>query len=377
MIRRNRLALCFLLGMSLFCSCHVVRFFIYNFADIRDYKKFPKIAISKQGQPFVFTAKDDKDSVKLPATITVKKREYSFQPFLDKTKTVAFIVIRNDTVLYQYYGQGYTESSIVPSFSMAKSFVSMLLGIAIDEGAIKDVHEPITKYLPELTAPGFEKITIEDLLNMRSGIRFNEGYLNPFGDVAKYYYGVNLNKYITKLKTETAPDQGFKYKSVNSQLLAMIVERAVHKHLADYMEEKVWRYLGAEYDASWSIDSKKDSEVKGFCCFNARARDFAKIGRLYLHNGNWNGKQIISEKWVKKSLDAKNKNGGFYSYQWWHTLDRNANGSAAISGDFFADGLLDQFIYVYPEKNIVIVRLGKKEGLHAWPALMKEIARAN
>ncbi len=367
----------FLSGMSLLSSCHVARFFIYNFADIRDYKKFPKVNIDRQGQPFLFTTKDERDSVKLPFRITVKKKEYSFRPFLEKTKTVAFIVIRNDTMLYQYYGQGYQESSIVPSFSMAKSFVSMLLGIAIDEGAIKDVHEPITKYLPELRGPGFYKITIEDLLNMRSGIRFNEGYLNPFGDVAKYYYGVNLSKYITKLKIETEPDEAFKYKSVNSQLLAMIVERAVHKPLAEYMEDKVWRHLGAEYNASWSIDSKKDSEVKGFCCFNARARDFGKIGRLYLRNGNWNGKQIVSEKWVKQSLDLKGKKNTFYSYQWWHTLDRDENKKVKPANDFYADGLLGQFIYVYPEKNIVIVRLGKKEGIHGWPTLMKEIARAN
>ena len=250
MIGRNLTLWILLFGTSLFCSCHVARFFIYNFADIRDYKKFPKIDIDKQGQPFLFTTKDEHDSVKLPSKVTIKKKEYGFGQYLDKTKTVAFLVIRNDTMLYQYYGQGYQESSIVPSFSMAKSFVSILLGIAIDEGAIKDVHEPITKYLPELRGPGFYKITIEDLLNMRSGIRFNEGYLNPFGDVAKYYYGVNLSKYITKLKIETAPDEAFKYKSVNSQLLAMIVERAVHKPLAAYMEDKVWRHLGAEYDAS-------------------------------------------------------------------------------------------------------------------------------
>ena len=209
MIARSFRFWIFLFGMSVVCSCHVARFFIYNFADIRDYKKFPKVDINKQGKPFLFSNKDERDSVKLPSRITVKKTEYSFRPFLDKTKTVAFIVIRNDTVLYQYYGQGYKESSIVPSFSMAKSFVSMLLGIAIEEGAIKDVHEPITKYLPELNTPGFEKITIEDLLNMRSGIRFNEGYLNPFGDVAKYYYGVNLSKYIKQLKIETGPDQAF------------------------------------------------------------------------------------------------------------------------------------------------------------------------
>ena len=376
-MRKAQLYICLFIGISIFYSCHVARFFVYNFADIRDYKKFPKVDIKKQGQPFLFSVHDSKDSVKIPLTVNVKKKQYDFNGFLKKTKSVAFMIIRNDTVLYQYYGQGYTESSIVPSFSMAKSFVSLLVGIAIDEGAIKDVHEPITKYLPELTRPGFEKITIEDLLNMRSGIKFNEGYLNPFGDVAKYYYGLNLKKYIRQLKIEDEPDSNFKYKSVNTQLLGMIVERAVHRSLADYMEEKVWRYIGAEYDASWSIDSRKDSEVKAFCCFNARTRDFAKIGRLYLNNGNWNGRQIVSENWVKRSLDLKGKKNKFYSYQWWHTLDLNNDNTVTPANDFFADGLLGQFIYVYPEKNIIIVRLGKKDGIRQWPALMKAIARVN
>ena len=363
--------------MSLFCSCHVGRFFVYNFADIRDYKKFPKIDIRKEDQPFLFKTKDGHDSVRIPTSVTVKRKEYDFRQFLDKTKTVAFLVIRNDTALYQYYGQGYEESSIVPSFSMAKSFVSMLLGIAIDEGAIKNVQEPITKYLPELTSPGLEKVTIGDLLSMRSGIRFDESYFNPFGDVAKYYYGSNLKKYITKLRMKDEPDKTFNYTSVNSQLLTMIVERAVHKSLAAYMEDKVWRHIGAEYDASWSVDSRKNKEIKGFCCFNARAKDFAKIGRLYLNKGNWNGRQIVSEKWVKQSLDLTGRKDAFYSYQWWHTLDADGNNKAKDANDFFANGLLGQYIYVYPEKNIIIVRLGKKEGPGSWPALMKAIARAN
>ena len=360
-----------LIIVSLFSSCHVVRFFIWNFADIHDYKKFPKTEMPEKGQPFVFFTADKNAKARLPSQVKVKHKKYDFHGFLEKTKTVAFIVIRNDTVLSEEYLKGYSQSSIVPSFSMSKSFVSMLLGIAIDEGAIKDVHEPITKYLPQLTNPGFDKITIENLLDMQSGIKFNEGYINPFGDVAKFYYGVNLKKYITKLKIDIEPGKDFEYRSVNTQLLGMIVERAVHKSLADYMEEKVWRYIGPEYDASWSVDSRRDNEIKAFCCFNARPRDFAKIGRLYLQNGNWNGQQVVPESWVKKSLAVSmDKNDGIYSYQWWHT-------QGGKSPDFFAQGLLGQFIYVYPEKHIIIVRLGKKEGMDAWPYLMRQIAEAN
>ena len=375
----SRLLICvFLLaGISSLYSCHVVRFFVYNFADIRDYKKFHKDDIKKEGAAFIFSPKAANDSVKVPREVSVKKKKYDFKSFLKKTKSVAFVVIRNDTVLYQDYEHGYTEASIVPSFSMAKSFVSLLLGIAIDEGAVHSVNDKILTYLPELKAPGFERVTIKDLLNMESGIKYNEGYFNPFGDVAKYYYGTNIKKYVKQLKIAHAPEQGFEYKSVNTQLLGMIIEQAVHKSLADYMEEKVWRYIGAEYDASWSIDSKKDKEIKAFCCFNARPKDFAKLGRLYLNKGKWNGRQIVSEDWVNQSLNTEDKKDNFYSYQWWHTRDLNKDNKAVPANDFFADGFLGQYVYVYPEKHIIIVRLGKKEGFSGWPTLMKMIARAN
>ena len=137
--------------------------------------------------------------------------------FLKKTKTVAFLIIRSDTLLYEQYSGGYSMSSMVPSFSKAKSFVSMLMGIAIGEGYINNVNKSITNYLPELTDSGFRKITIRNLLNLRSGIGFNEGYLNPFADVAKYYYGVNPGKYITKPRVSNNPDKKFKYRSVNTQ----------------------------------------------------------------------------------------------------------------------------------------------------------------
>ncbi len=349
-------------------SCHVGRFFVWNFADLHDNRKFKQTVMSKVGQPFVFSPVTADVKVKLPKTIKVKKHQYTFDELLKKTGTVAFLVIRNDSLLYEQYLNGYERSSPVPSFSAAKSFTSMLVGIAIDEGAIGSVHDPITKYLPELKRKGFEKITIENLLDMQSGIRSSESYINPFGGVAKYYYGRNLVKYTRHLKIETEPGGDFKYKSVNSQLLGFIVERATHKRLPDYMEEKIWQYIGAEYDAGWSVDSRKHKEAKAFCCFNARAVDFAKLGRLYLKKGNWNGRQIVSESWVKQSLDISgNKNGGEYSYQWWH----------GWANDFMAQGHLGQYIYVCPEKNIIIVRLGKKYGMDSWAGLLRGIAQAN
>jgi CubicO group peptidase (beta-lactamase class C family) len=345
----------------------VGRFFIYNFADIRDYKKFPKHDIAKGETSYHFIGGAAPGSVKLPKSVSIKKKAYDFERFLNKSNTVAFLVIRNDSLLYEQYLDGYNKSSIVPSFSVAKSFTSILMGIAIKEGYITSVDDPVTKYLPELKENGFDQVTIEWLLDMRSGVKFNEGYYNPFGDVAKYYYGRKIKKYVRKLKLAKEPGREFDYKSVNTQLLGMIIERATKMSLSQYMQEKVWRHIGAEYDASWSIDSRKDDQVKAFCCFNARAVDYAKVGRLYLNNGNWNGEQVVPAAWVRQSLNVSSgKNGSIYSYQWWHN----------DAQDFMAEGILGQFVYVYPAKNIIIVRLGS-DGYGAWSALLRAIAEKN
>lgn len=392
-----------LLPLCLLSSCHVGRFFIWNFADAKDYKKFPSRTIEKPAKSFQFVdAPADTNTLRMPRSITIKDKKYNFEEAMEATGTLAYIVIRNDSILYERYFDKYEESSIVPSFSVAKSFVSALMGIAIDEGYIKSVDEPITNYLTYLDKEKFGNITIEHVLNMRSGIAFDEGYFNPFGDVAKYYYGKNLKKYINKQDIERAPDESFQYISLNTQILSLIVEKATGKTIDAYLEEKIWQPLGMEYDATWSIDSKKNGTVKAFCCINARARDFAKFGRLYLNNGNWNGKQIVPEDWVRRSTTfEENLNNFTYSYQWWHTVDytlmtdttqinglhrmtnrENEQGEvvehmAQPSGDFYAEGILGQFVYVYPEKNMIIVRLGKKYGGMGWPRLAKIIARAN
>ncbi len=388
----------FLLPLILLSSCHVGRFFIWNTADVKDYKKFAARTIEKPIEPFRFVEAIGTDALKLPKEITIKNQSYTFEQALEKSGTLAYLVIRNDSILYERYFDKYDAASIVPSFSVAKSFVSALVGIAIDEGCIKSVHDPITLYLNNLDGVKFGAITIEHLLNMRSGIQFNEGYFNPFGDVAKYYYGKNLKNYVARQDIRQAPDQAFEYISVNTQLLAMIVEQATGRPLDALLQEKIWQPLGMEYDATWSIDSRKNGTIKAFCCLNARARDFAKFGRLYLNNGTWNGQQIISEDWVRRSTVMNSEVNNFiYMYQWWHTVDtqpladstyvnglhrinNNADGTKYLvqpAPDYYAEGILGQFIYLYPDKNIIIVRLGKKEGPLPWATLAKAIARNN
>lgn len=394
----KRIFLLFLLGASL-TGCHVGRFVVYNFSGINDYKKFPEAEVAKGEETFAFVpATDEANSLNLPEWWPIKDKRYDFAEAMEKSKTVAFIVIRNDSILYEEYFNGYDRESIVTSFSVVKSFVSALMGIAIEEGYVDSVDDPITKYLDYLEDPAFAKITIEHALNMESGIDFNESYYSPFSDAAKFYYGRQLEKYLTKLEVARPPGESFQYRSVNTVLLAQIIEKATGMPLNEYMTTRLWEKLDPEYPASLSMD-KKDGIAKAFAGLNARAIDFAKFGRLFLNEGKWQGEQIVPVDWVRKSgqLDA-GKDFHQYSYQWWkpryyqsysdtvtytepyRIVDSSSgNGKLVVKPvDYYsAVGHLGQYIAVVPEKNIVAVRFGKKEGNLDWYQLMQWIAANN
>lgn len=355
------------LAVTAMNSCKVGRFVIYNFADINDHKKFPARTIENGTTQFHF-AKAEKG--RAPKDLTVKEKNYPFDVYLEENNTVAFLIIQNDSVQYENYWGKYDKESVVPSFSMAKSITSILIGCAIDDKLIESLKEPVTNYVPELKENGFDEVTIEHLLQMTSGLKFNESYFNPFGDAATFYYGRNLRRAINKMKLEVAPGEKFDYVSGNTQLLGLVLERALKdKTLSDYLEEKVWKPLEMEFDASWSLDKEKNGMEKTFCCINARARDYAKIGRLYSKKGNWNGVQIVSEDWVRQStkIDTTNASAWYYQYQWW---------LPTRTGDFMAQGILGQYIYVHPEKNLVIVRLGKNSGNADWWEILASLGKA-
>jgi CubicO group peptidase (beta-lactamase class C family) len=363
MLRGIRLGFWVITASMLLTSCQLSRFVVYNFADIKDHKKFQSRALTADSLHYNFQTtnlgKFPKDLNGIP-----------FDKYLDDNNTVAFLIIKNDTIQYEKYFKGYDQQSIVPSFSMAKSVTSILIGCAVDEGLIESVEEPITKYIPELKKNGFDKVTIKHVLQMTSGIDFNESYVNPFGDAASFYYGLNLRKMIGKMKLKTEAGKQFEYVSGNTQLLGLVLERALKgKTVTSYLQEKIWTPLGMEYDASWSIDRKKNGLEKTFCCLNARARDFAKIGRLYKNKGNWNGKQVVSQKWVEEStkLDTTDGSVSYYQYQWWLPTPNE---------DFVAEGILGQFVYVNPSKDLIIVRLGKKEGKANWWTIFTSLAKA-
>lgn len=353
-----------LTAIFLLSGCKVGRFFYRNYADIKDYKFFPYRSAQPAPQPFQF--KEVADLSALGDRIKIRQTRGivgTLNQVLDQNKTVACLIIRNDSIIYEKYFEKYDADDYVTSFSIAKSVTNTLIGIAEQEGKIKNLQQPITDFIPELKAqdPNFEKIQIHHLMNMTSGLRLNEQYLNPFSEGTKIYYGTELRKYLLKLKTEHAPGIKFRYNSYNTELLGLILERATGQTVATYLEKKLWQPLGCEGDARWSLDRKNTGKQipieKTYCCLNARARDFARFGRLYLRYGNWDGNQILPRKWFEYVYSNDTTQGKMWDYTY-HWLTWSAAHKFYVS-----PGLYQQFIGVLPEQNTMIVHFSKRNGL--------------
>lgn len=310
--------------------------------------------------------------------------------------TVALLVARRGQLVHERYFNGYGPDSITTSFSMAKSVVAVLLGIAIDEGRIAGVDDPITRYLPELRRndPRFDRISLRHLLSMRSGIAFDEGYRTPFTEAALFYLDGDLAAQVARLRIEGEPDQGYAYKSGDTQLLAMALERAVGQPLARYAELKLWQPMGAQHDASWSLDSAARGQARAFCCLNARAVDYLRFGQMVLNGGEWNGRRIVSAAWLQRSTaaqsglpgasDAARRNlehagrpyAAFYGWQW---RRRPLPGTTPEQPGamIYAQGLHGQILLIDPETQTVALRLGQRSGMRHWPAWLDELVRLN
>lgn len=286
-----------------------------------------------------------------------QKPDTTLQNALERFQSVAFLVVKNDSIKYEHYWDNYSEKSLSNSFSVAKSIISILIGIAVDEGKIRSIDQPVSEYLPEFKEGDKAKITIRHLLTMSSGLSFMESYSTPVNETTEAYYGKDLRKLIKRLRVIEEPGTVYRYKSGDTQVLEMILKKATGMDVSDYASSRLWSPIGAEHDAKWSIDRIKGDE-KAYCCFYSNARDFARIGRLYMNDGKWDSTQIVSASYVKESLrphGLKDKNGNgtdYYGFQWWllnhHNLDI-----------FYARGLLGQYIVVIPAKKMIIVRLGK------------------
>lgn len=350
---------------------YVFRVLRWGTSDVYDYQKFPERRINKAEDEFQFI--EQLNHPQIEEIFISHPGIDDMETFIQETSTQALIVVADDTLLYENYGEGFERDSIVTSFSAAKSFGSTLIGVAIDQGYIGSVKDPITMYLPELADRDarFEQITIHDLLIMSSGIRYEEfPFLN--GDDALTYYYPDLRQLaLTNTEIIDPPGEYFLYNNYHPLLIGIILERATGQHVAEFFEENIWQHIGTEYPASWSLDEAGFEKMESG--INARAIDFSKFGRLFLNRGQWNGEQIISEDWITAStLDQGHPDeyydtsfgpeirdaaeGGYYQYMW-YGLEREGGGN-----DFYAAGRYGQIIYVSPRANLVIVRNGETYG---------------
>ncbi|MEO6818627.1 MAG: serine hydrolase, partial [Ginsengibacter sp.] len=260
-----------LLFLSFFlASCKIIRPLEYNIPKENNSNLFPRRIIKKGNSTFHFI--NDNGKNKLGELIKVDDHYIdasgvALDSMVKLHNTISFMIVRNDSILYEYYAPKYNDSTTVSSFSVAKTFVSTLIGIAIQEGKIKSVHEPITDFIPEFTDKRFSQITIENLLKHTSGIHFSKKIYNPNSDNAQFYYTTTLREKMMESNIEEAPGLHFNYSSENYQLLGLILERATHQTISHYLQEKLWMPLGMEHDAFWNTDNKSDSAIeKAFCC---------------------------------------------------------------------------------------------------------------
>jgi hypothetical protein len=295
--------------------------------------------------------------IKLPESFQYEGNELNTQKFLEDSWTTGFLVIQNDSLAYENYFLGNTESTQNISWSMAKSVISALMGIAIEEGDIKSIEENVEVYVPELKGTAYEGVRIKDVLQMSTGVKFNEDYDDFFSDINRWGRGFAMGNsqdaFAASLERELEPGKVCHYVSINTHVLGMILKRASGKTITEYMQEKLYNPLGMEYNGYWLLDGENMEMVLGG--LNLTLRDYGKLGSLFLNEGFMNGKQIVPKNWVKAStipdgLHVQPGEGVLgYGYQWWIPKSN--------SGEYMAMGVYGQYIYVNPSTKTVIVKL--------------------
>lgn len=283
---------------------------------------------------------------------TVNHKTYTLDDYLNQGDVLGFIVLKDNQIVFEKYLHDSKPDDRFLSMSVSKSVVSVLVGVARDEGKIHSVDDPVIQYLPELKNSGYKDATIKNVLQMASGVNFNEDYLDPKADVHRTLFdiirgGEPFLAIEEAVKPERQPGTAFHYQSINTQVLAEILNKATGTPLNKYAEEKLWKKIGTQSDAFF-YESKNQPEICAFGCFNANLRDYARFGLMAMNYGELGGTRVVSDAWMHESTTAPAFNPG-YGYQWW--LNANSPDHA-----FRAVGIYGQTIYVNPAKHVVIAQ---------------------
>ena len=317
----------------------------YTTAYLEDYKEFDN-AVVENGTPQTWPNHKYYNSVE--ETETLKNIN-------NQNGTIAYVIIKNDSIWFENYYDGFNQNSQSNSFSMAKSYVSAMLGKAIMDGYIKSLDQPVCDFIPEFCEGKAGKMTVGDLSSMASGTNWDERYYSPFSITTRAYFDDDLTKVMTGLKVVRDPGTAYKYASGDTQMLAIVLERATGKKLYQYLSESFWKPLGSENSTLWQVDSEDHDLVKAYCCIASNAKDFARLGKLYKDYGKWNGKQLLDSSFIAKSVTPRFVESPEYGYGWWlkNVGDKHF---------FMMRGHLGQYVIVEPNDNVIIVRLGHSKG---------------
>jgi CubicO group peptidase (beta-lactamase class C family) len=350
-------------------SSTIARAMTWFDADVGDQHRFPSRSIPAGGEasPLPVGREIGLDDLDVTGAAT-------FDGFLRAKDTLAFVVVHEDRLVYERYFGGSDRRTLQTSFSVAKSFVSTLIGIAIEEGSIGGVDDSVTEYVPELLDRDrrFARITLRDLMTMSSGMRYEEPAIPvPWGDDVTTYYGVDLRDAALNDTEIVGPPRGeWHYNNYNPLLLGMVLERATGMSVSEYLSTRLWQPLGAESDASWSLDSERSGFEKMESGLNATPVDYARFGLLFLHGGVWNGARIVPEEWVRTATaaDTTTDPAEHYQFYWWIDTER--------PGRFYALGNLGQYVYVAPDVGVVIVRNAREWGVdnETWLVTFRHVA---
>ena len=289
---------------------------------------------------------------------TKKQLDAVDEVFMEQTQTASFLVFKGNELIFEKYWGDHGANTVSNSFSAAKTFVALLVGVAVKEGKIKSLDDAVGNYLPEFNSAGKEKITIRHLLIMSSGLDWEESGKNPLSENAESYFGTDLYGLVTRQKAIETPGKRFNYQSGNSQLLGFIIEKATKTDLSKYAYDKIWSKIGTEHDAYWSLDKENGAE-KAFCCLYGTSRDFGRLGKLIAQNGAWEGNEIIPawymEEMVKNpkmTTEEGVPNLRYGLHIWTYYGGKNPV--------YYCRGILGQYILSIPAEELVIVRTGSK-----------------
>ncbi len=329
---------------------------------------FEKTEVQKAATPFKYP---QTTNIELPTSFTANGQNFNTLNYLDSSYTQGFLVIQNDTIVYENYWRGMKEDTRHISWSMAKSVVSALLGIAKGEGKFGSLEKTVDEYLPQFKGTGYEGVSVKDVLQMSSGVKFNEDYADPNSDIQRWFktfaLGESQDAFAQTLVNERPPGTYNHYVSINTHVLGMLLVQATGKPIAQYFKEKLWEPLGAEHNAYWLIDEEGMEMALGG--LNATLRDYGKVGSLFLHKGKWGEQQLVPASWVaesqsmdKEHLQPQSKNSLHpdvgYGYQWWIPNGKD--------GELWARGVFNQYIYINPTTNTVIVKLSANQKFYEY-----------